>query len=290
MVILGWPAPIETYVTTTAGITYTYNQIVRGYSLNIDAANSLLDELEENLLLTGEFFSDGGEYDCHYNCAPSSSAISECEASGAPDGSASYWDWYSCTCIVGASPIIIDLDEGDLNLTDPNQGVRFDILARGTPVQVAWTRSGTSDAFLVLDRNNNGAIDDAKELFGNYTDQPASPGRRGGANGFLALEAFDQPNEGGNGDKQITEEDAVYGRLRLWIDANHDGVSQPDELTSLADQGVRAISLRYVLGKGVDGFGNLFRYRGHVTMDRSGVDRGPMKRQAMDVILRYVAQ
>jgi len=166
----------------------------------------------------------------------------------------------------------------------------FDILASGTPVQVAWTRPGTRDAFLVLDRNNNSTIDDGKELFGNYTDQPASTKRKakGGANGFLALQVFDEPSAGGNADMQITEDDAVYGRLRLWIDANHDGVSQPEELTSLAAEGVRAISLRYVVGKKVDSFGNLFKYRSHVTMDRSGVDKGPMKRQAVDVILKAI--
>jgi len=53
---------------------------------------------------------------------------------------------------------------------------------------------------------------------------------------------------------------------------------------------VRAISLRYVLGKGVDSFGNLFRYRGHVMMDRSALASGPMRRQAVDVILKYISR
>ena len=291
IVVLGWPLPIETWVTTTAAIQYNYNQFIYGNSFEIDASSSWLETLEEVLLLWGVDSGTGGEYDCHYNCEPGPFTIADCEASGNPEAPASYWDWGSCTCIVGASPIIVDLDEDDLNLTSVGEGVSFDILASGAPTQVAWTRAGTRDAFLVLDRNGNGLIDDAQELFGNYTDQPsipASPSRRGGRNGFRALEVFDQPGAGGNRDQQITDEDAVYDRLGLWIDANHDGVSQPSELTTLQDEGVRSISLRYVLGKGTDSDGNVMRYRSHVTMERNGVPRGPMRRLAVDVILRAV--
>ena len=284
--VLLWNEYIATLVTTTAGISYAYGQPHAGFSMNIDAASPLYEALLEWLLLDGVFDGEVYEYNCHYNCQPGPTTIWDCENGYMNEGIPGYWDELNCECVPAASPIIIDLDDNELSLTSPAQGVMFDILGRGTATQVAWTQAGTRDAFLVLDRNGNGAIDGAKELFGNFTDQPPPGKAKGGANGFLALEVFDQANAGGDDDKQITEDDAVYGQLRLWIDANHDGVSQPGELTSLGQEGIRAISLRYVLSKRADGFGNLLRYRSHVAMDRSTIDSGPMKRQAVDVMLR----
>jgi hypothetical protein len=53
----------------------------------------------------------------------------------------------------------------------------------------------------------------------------------------------------------------VFSKLWLWIDANHDGISQPDELFTLASQGVSALDLKYREGGFVDEFGNRFRYQ-----------------------------
>jgi hypothetical protein len=54
--------------------------------------------------------------------------------------------------------------------------------------------------------------------------------------------------------------DAVYSRLRLWVDRNHDGVSQTDELITLKEAGVFAIDLNYQETRRTDQFGNQFRY------------------------------
>jgi hypothetical protein len=78
------------------------------------------------------------------------------------------------------------------------------------------------------------------------------------------LAAYDTPAQGGNGDGTISAADAVFSRLRLWIDANHDGVSQPGELVTLAAAGVVSIDLTYRTTGRRDGHGNYYRYRGLV--------------------------
>jgi hypothetical protein len=161
------------------------------------------------------------------------------------------------------SPIVIDVLGNGYNLTDGNNGLMFDLTGDGTKDKIAWTSVNSDDAWLVLDRNRNGLIDNGLELFGNYTEQPASIPLKD-RNGFLALTEFDKPANGGNADGGIDSKDAVFRDLRLWQDLNHNGISEPNELKTLLELDVTAISLDYKESKRTDEFGNRFKYRAKV--------------------------
>lgn len=171
------------------------------------------------------------------------------------------------------SPIVLDIDKNGFHLTNAAGGVDFDLNADGAPERWSWTSPGSDDAWLALDRNANGQIDNGQELFGNYTPQ-TTPGTR---NGFIALAEYDQTRAGGNNDGVIDQRDQIFTSLRLWQDRNHNGRSEPDELAMLVARGVNTLSLDYRASGRVDQFNNRFAYGASVG--------GSVGRIAYDVFL-----
>jgi hypothetical protein len=157
------------------------------------------------------------------------------------------------------SPILIDVSGDGFVLTSAEDGVKFDIAGTGIPIQMGWTAPGADNAFLALPAAD-GLVHSGQQLFGNFTPQPNSAN----PNGFAALAVYDLPANGGNGDGVIDSRDAIFASLRLWIDANHDGISQPEELHTLPSLGVVSISLAYKEDDKMDQYGNVFRYRARV--------------------------
>lgn len=166
------------------------------------------------------------------------------------------WDETFCMCRNPNTPIVVDLQGNGFQLTSAEEGVLFDFNGDGIPEPTGWTEGSKDDAFLVLDRNRNGMIDDGSELLGNWTPQPASDS----LNGFATLEQYDAADEGGNQDGRISARDAIYARLALWVDRNHDGRSQLRELFRLSDSNFSAIDLSYHESRRSDEYGNIFRF------------------------------
>lgn len=161
-------------------------------------------------------------------------------------------------CFSGYSPIIINFEKGGCRLTGSNLPVSFDMAGNGHPVLMGWTAAGADEAFLWLDRNQNGRVTSGAELFGNFT--PLVNGHMA-KNGFEALRDFDSNNDG-----VIDERDPIWSRLMLWRDLNHNGVAEPGEIAPLQGSGVIAIDLHYHWAGRHDTWGNAFRYESHVSM------------------------
>jgi hypothetical protein len=150
------------------------------------------------------------------------------------------------------SPVIINLADGPWRLSGIDEPVYFDIDGDGRANRITWTGHGEPLAFLALDRNGNGAIDNGAELFGT-----ATPLASGGVapNGFDALMELDT-----NGDGVVDSSDPAWGRLILWRDTDHDGVSGSFEMSAIASSEVAGLGTRYHATGRIDRNGNTFRY------------------------------
>ena len=192
-------------------------------------------------------------------CDPDGSQAQACQRDGG------MWDDLSCGCQQQfEDPLVLTLDGSPIRLTNVGDGVLFDVDGDGQPEQIAWTRAGSGAAFLALDLDGDGAITTGPELLGMPASVPRRHKPAAGDNSFTLLAAHDTPALGGNGDGRISAADAVFARLRLWVDANHDGVSQPNELVPLSAVGIASIELTYRTTGRRDGLGNYYRYRGAV--------------------------
>jgi hypothetical protein len=119
-------------------------------------------------------------------------------------------------------PLVLNFAGTAAELSDAK--FRFDLDADGEQDDIHALKPGSG--FLVFDRNQDGKVNDGRELFGALT-----------GDGFGELAALD---EDGNG--WIDENDSAWTRLYVW---EKDAAGQ-DRLRSLKDANVGAISLAHV--------------------------------------------
>ncbi len=136
-------------------------------------------------------------------------------------------------------PLVLDLDNDGIEAVgiNPAAPVLFDMDGDGIKTATGWIKA--DDGMVVLDRNGNGLIDSGRELFGDSTVLTRGP-RAGktAANGYEALADLDI-----NADGAINSADAAYASLRIWQDANQDGISQAGELRTLSSLGIASLKV-----------------------------------------------
>ena len=130
-------------------------------------------------------------------------------------------------------PLALDLDGDGIETRGVDGKVVFDHNGDGVKTGTGWLRP--DDGWLVLDRNSNGTIDNGGELFG--VDTVKADGTKA-TDGFDALSDLDS-----NDDGVFDAKDTRFADVRVWRDLNQDGVSQSNELSTLAANNIRSINL-----------------------------------------------
>lgn len=155
-----------------------------------------------------------------------------------------------------ASPLVLDLDgKNGAETLGEDAGIHFDHDANGFVELSGWV--GKNDGMLVWDKNGNGQIDNGTELFGNNT--VLKSGSKA-ANGFGALDELDE-----NKDGKVDAADAAFGKLRIFKDANSNGMADAGELLTLAQAGVKSLNTGYAAQAVTDVNGNQHLQAGSFT-------------------------
>jgi len=131
------------------------------------------------------------------------------------------------------TPLALDLNGDGIHSISSASGVVFDVNADGQSEQVGWLSAG--DAWLALDRNGNGLIDDGSELFGCGTRMP--DGSKA-VDGFAALRMLDN-----NQDGAIDAGDSSFDKLLIWVDSNLNAKTDPGEIRTLSQADIKVLSL-----------------------------------------------
>ena len=149
-------------------------------------------------------------------------------------------DWEGSWC-----PLVLSFDGQPVQL-DAAPNVRFETGGPITCGSTDWPTARTP--WLVRDLDASGTIDGGHELFGTSTRM--ADGTLA-ANGFAALGELD-----GNGDGSLTPADPDWSSLALWSDLDRDRTTEPGELRSLDEAGVRTLVLEHAVEPQCDARGN----------------------------------
>lgn len=183
------------------------------------------------------------------------------------------------------TPIVLDLGAPNILTSSLDWGSFFNLAGIEVPQdqgeykrishQVAWLgghlvqvnnekgekvwRRVADDGFLVLP-NEDGEVLSSKQLFSNQTEVNGQTY----ANGFEALKVLAGKNCSSDEvtQKYVGPWDEAYETLKIWVDANRNGVSEEGEIKSLKESQVAALNPCFFNHeKAEDGFGNRTRIR-----------------------------
>ena len=126
---------------------------------------------------------------------------------------------------IKVDPLLVDLDGDGIETTDTSNGIIFDHANDGFAESSAWV--GKDDGMLVIDKNNDGIINNGTELLG---DSYIKTDGTQATSGFDALSDFDS-----NEDGIINKQDKNFSQLKVY---KGDGT-----LLTLEEAGIVAINL-----------------------------------------------
>lgn len=130
----------------------------------------------------------------------------------------------------GKGPITLDLDGDGVELVPLDESTAFyDINGDGYRERMAW--ASADDGFLAYDKDGDGRISAYDEL--SLTSYVA-----GARTDLEGLRHFDTDDDG-----RLDPDDAEWVKFRVWQDLDQDGESDPGELSSLDEAGIKSISL-----------------------------------------------
>lgn len=136
-------------------------------------------------------------------------------------------------------PLLLDISGGGIGLTDLHDAVLFDIDNSGTLKRSGWADAHTG--MLVVD-DGSGQITSVSQMFSEYyagrRGENGAAGEKRFAHGFDALKTEDT-----SVDAVINAQDAVWTKLRVWVDASHDAKVGIGELKTLDELGITQINL-----------------------------------------------
>ena len=145
--------------------------------------------------------------------------------------------WQSSQSI--PDPLALDLDGNGIAFT--KNSAYFDLGTDGFAERATWI--GKGDGLLSLDINGDGKINNGSELFGDAMRKKDGTLAK---DGFDALADYDL-----NKDGKIDANDEIYSKLKVWVDANGDGITDAGELKTLSELGIKQLNLGNTAGNGV---------------------------------------
>lgn len=150
-------------------------------------------------------------------------------------------------------PVVIDLLGDGFELSSAfESGLVVNLFGDARRQVMGWVKA--SDGILALDRNGDGMVQDLDEI--SFVKD-----RDGATTDLEGLVTFDT-----NGNSLLDEGDDAFAKFRIWRDINQDGIGQSDELVTLAEMGIRSISLvRNALATSFAGVANVISATSVVT-------------------------
>ncbi|MFA6075012.1 MAG: calcium-binding protein [Negativicutes bacterium] len=171
-------------------------------------------------------------------------------------------------------PLALDLDGNGISFT--KNSAYFDLGTDGFAERATWI--GKGDGLLALDKNDDGKINNGSELFGDAMRKKDGTFAK---DGFDALADYDI-----NKDGKIDANDEIYSKLKVWVDADGDGITDDGELKTLSELGIKQLNLGNTAGNNVvNATGEALRKQGTFVWENgatSALNEYGLSRDAVD--------